>query len=101
LRVNLPPIKWSEDTRRWWEAIWRTPMATQWNEGDVGALLILALARQRFLDGEMRLGREVRQLVDDFGLSPKGRQLRRWVITEKDAERAGISLGDVAELRKK
>jgi len=99
---DLPPIfEWSNDTRRWWEVIWRTPMATQWLEGDVGALSILALARQRFLDGDMRLAREVRQMTDDFGLTPKGRQMRRWVITEKDAERAGISLGDVADLRER
>jgi hypothetical protein len=86
----LPGIsKWSEDTIRLWKAIWRTPMATQWNEGDVGHLSIVALVRQRFLEGDMRLAREVRQSMDDFGLTPKGRQ-RRWVITEKDAERAGL-----------
>jgi hypothetical protein len=99
---HLPRIyEWSEDTRRWWKAIWRTPMATQWLEGDVGHLSIVALVRQRFLEGDMRLAREVRQSMDDFGLTPKGRQMRRWVISEKDAERAGISLGDVTDLRKR
>ncbi|MCA1707904.1 MAG: hypothetical protein LC808_33365 [Actinobacteria bacterium] len=99
---ELPPIyKWSEDTMRWWKAIWRTPMATQWLEGDVGALSIVALVRQRFLDGETRLAREVRQSMDDFGLTPKGRQLRRWVTTEKDVERAGLVDDQVADLREK
>ena len=75
-------------------------MATQWDEGDLEGLAVLAMARQRLLKGDMRLLKEVRQGHDDFGLSPKGRQLRRWVITDKDAERAGISLGDeVTDLR--
>ena len=97
---RLPRIdQWSADTLRWWKAIWRTPMATQWIESDIGALAVLAFVRQRLLDGDMRLLREVRQLMDDFGLTPKGRQLRRWVVSEKDAERAGINLDEVSDLR--
>ena len=46
-----------------------------------------------------RLLKEVRQGHDYFGLSPKGRQLRRWIVTEKDAERAGFVGDEVAELR--
>lgn len=46
----------------------------------------------------MRLLREVRQSMDDFGLTPKGRQNRRWVVSEK-AERAGISLDEASDLR--
>jgi hypothetical protein len=34
-------------------------------------------------------------MESDFGLSPKGRQLRRWIVSEQGAERAGISLDDV------
>ena len=98
----LPKLadKWTDDSRRWWRAIWRTPMATQWLD-DVGSLAILAFIRQRLLDGDMRLLSEVRQWSDDFGLTPKGRQMRRWVISAKDAERAGITSTEaaVADLR--
>jgi hypothetical protein len=91
---QIPPIpaiyNWSEGTLRWWRAIWRTPMATQWLESDVGALSILALARQRFLTGDLRLAREVRLLTDAFGLSPKGRQLRRWIVTERTLRGLGM-----------
>jgi hypothetical protein len=92
--------EWTDDSKRWWRAIWRTPMATQWLD-DVGSLAILAFVRQRLLGGDMRLLSEVRQWSDDFGLTPKGRQMRRWVISEKDAERARISSneGIVADLR--
>jgi hypothetical protein len=102
---ELPPIyEWSEDTLRWWRAIWGTPMATQWNvAGDAEALSILALVRQRFLEGDTRVAvaTELRQLTDDFGLSPKGRQLRRWIVTEEDAKRAGYATDEVAQLRKR
>lgn len=73
-------------------------MATQWLTADIGSLAILAFARQRLLEGDMRLLREVRQSMDDFGLTPKGRQNRRWVVSEK-AERAGISLDEASDLR--
>ena len=99
---HLPKLadEWTDDTKRWWEAIWRTPMATQWLVADVGSLAILAFIRQRLLEGgDTRLLSEVRQWSDDFGLSPKGRQMRRWVISEKDVERAGISSIEVTDLR--
>jgi hypothetical protein len=74
-------------------------MATQWNvAGDAEALSILALVRQRFIEGDTRVAvaTELRQLTDDFGLSPKGRQLRRWIVTEEDAKRAGYATDKVA-----
>ena len=82
--------KWDSETREWWETIWRTPMATQWNEGDVPALIELAMLRQAFMDGDMSVRSELRQRSDRFGLTPKGRRDLRWVITEADAERAGL-----------
>lgn len=101
---DLPPIHpWSADTRRWWEAVWRSPMATQWLEADAYSLAILALARQALLEGDTRItvAAEVRQMTDDFGLTPKGRQLRRWIVTEEDAARAGYPTDEIAEVRKK
>jgi hypothetical protein len=101
---DLPPIyKWSEETRRWWKAIWQSPMATQWLEGDAEALSILALVRQRFLEGDSRVAvaRELRLLESNFGLTPAGRQQRRWIVTEEDAERAGYATDEVAEVRRK
>lgn len=82
--------RWEKPTREWWETIWRTPMATQWNEGDVPGLIELAILRQAFMEGDMSVRSEVRQRADRFGLTPKGRRDLRWVITEADAERAGL-----------
>jgi hypothetical protein len=75
-------------------------MATQWEEQDIDSLALLAVARQKLIKGDTRLFKEVRDASNEFGLSPKGRQMRRWIITEKDAERAGMVLEDeVSNLR--
>ena len=76
-------------------------MATQWNEGDVPALKELAMLRERLMDGKISVAAEVRLRSDLFGLTPAGRQARRWMISDEDLERAGISLKDeVSDLRK-
>ncbi len=81
----------TKTTREWWKAIWRTPMATQWTAGDVPALTELAVLRERLVvDGKVSVAPEVRLRSDQFGLTPKGRQERRWIITDEDAVRAGI-----------
>ena len=87
-------------SQSWWRSIWRSPMATQWTDGDVPALLELAILRERLLDGKLSVASEVRLRTNEFGLSPAGRQSRRWMITEKDQERAGYKKpGTVTKLR--
>ena len=87
-------------SQRWWRAIWRSPMATQWVEGDIPALKELAILRQLLMNGQVSVAAEVRLRSDQFGLTPAGRQHRRWMITDEDLERAGISLNDqLTELR--
>ena len=81
----------SKQTRAWWNRIWRTPMATQWHEGHVPALIDLAILKDRFLDGKHSLANEIRLREDSFGLTPEGMQKRRWVVTTEDAVRAGTA----------
>jgi hypothetical protein len=73
-----------ESTRAWWDALWRSPMATQYIELDRYGLAMLA----RMLDMEARgdataaLRREIRLWEDRFGLSAAGRRSLRWHIVE-------------------
>ena len=69
-------------------------MATQWVEGDIPALHELAMLRERLMEGKISLASEVRLRSDLFGLTPSGRQSRRWIVSDEDLERAGISLDD-------
>ena len=82
--------RWTKGTRSWWATIWRTAMATQWDEGDVPALAELAMLRQKMMAGEFNLAGVVEKRSDKFGLTPKGRRDLRWVITDQDKERAGV-----------
>jgi hypothetical protein len=89
-----PEVSWTGATKRWWKAIWRTPMSTQWGDGDYPVLVELAYLRQLFMpsvmtdesggkvfvQGDARLAPEVRHRSDAFGLTPKGRQERRWLL---------------------
>ena len=83
-------IRWTKSARAWWATIWRTAMASQWNEGDVPALVELAMLRQKMMAGEFNLAGVVEKRSDKFGLTPKGRRDLRWVITDQDKERAGV-----------
>lgn len=78
----------------WWREIWRSPMATQWSKGDIPALIELAILRDRFMTGSVSGANEVRLRSDQFGLTPEGRQKRRWLITDEDALRAGLEPED-------
>ena len=97
---SLAGLGLSKDTHEWWKTIWRSPMATQWNEADVPALKELAILRDRLLDGKVSLAAEVRLRSDLFGLTPAGRQQRRWMITDEDQERAGVKRSKEASLRR-
>jgi hypothetical protein len=52
------------------------------------------MLRERLMDGKISIASEVRLRSDLFGLAPSGRQSRRWIISDEDLERAGISLDD-------
>ena len=88
-------VKWIKLTKEWWATIWASPMATQWQAADVPGLVEMAMFRQQMFTTErfeerMKLADQVQKRGDKFGLSPKGRKDLRWVITDEDAESAGV-----------
>jgi hypothetical protein len=102
---KLPTIKnftWEKSTRDWWKSIWRSVMATQWQESDVHGLIELAMLRQAMIEeGDYKLATAITQKSDRFGLTPKGRKDLRWVVTDEDAESAGLKPdGKLAPLRR-
>jgi hypothetical protein len=78
----------SKATHEWWRAIWHTPMALMWHSKDEPALIELALLRDRFLDGKTGLAPEIRLRSNAFGLTPAGREQRRWLIVDEVEQRA-------------
>lgn len=86
----LPPRgrgrgRWSALTRAAWSTWWSDPASTQWSEGDRDLVLHLAEVFEEWVRRRTpSLAGEVRQLRDHLGLSPKGRQDRRWTIAQHD-----------------
>jgi hypothetical protein len=83
----VPPIpeglELSDAARRWWETVWRTPMATQWLDGDAHALAELAFLKDRFTaDSRASMAGEIRLRSEQFGLTPAGRQKLRWRLAD-------------------
>lgn len=94
-------VRWLKSTKDWWATIWRSPMASQWQESDVFGLVELAVMRQAFFEGDLRLADKITAKSDKFGLTPKGRKDLRWIVTEEDAESAGAkpALASVRSIR--
>lgn len=82
-------VEWHAQTRAWWNDVWTSPMAAEWDESDVHNVLVVALlyddiwaasdakSRKEAL-GEYRLQRA------DLGLSPYSRRRLEWTIETAD-----------------
>ena len=84
----LPGEEWLDSTRAWWATIWRSPMATAWQEADEDALVRLARLRDDFRRGDLPVSAlgAMQQLEDRFGLSPKSRRALQWEIGHADED---------------
>lgn len=72
--------------RKWWTWAWLTPQAAGWSDGD--AYFVARRAAMEDLEPEetaTALRREMREMDDRLGLSPKGLAALRWKIID-DAE---------------
>ena len=100
--IPEPTSELSVESRRMWDAWWRTPMATQWSHAaDVYPLTRLALMyeHQRTEGVTDRVTVEMRQLESQFGLSPKGRKELGWSIAAPVSPAAESGEDDVARKR--
>lgn len=79
-KAPKPLAGWCERTVVWWEAIWRSPMASMWIEVDVAGLERLGVMVDEANRGQgtAALLGEIRQLEDRYGLSPMGRRRLQW-----------------------
>jgi hypothetical protein len=74
--------------RAWWNWAWKTPQAAAWSTGD-----LYAIARRAMLEDELHkptnesltaagVLREIRELDDRLGLTPKAMAALRWRILD-------------------
>src|SRR5688500_15436717 len=85
-RRPIPPLRGSStmlaSTRRWWAAVWSSPMAAEFLDVDQFPLERLARMIDTFGRGEgtAALLGEIRQLEDRFGLGPVARRRLGWEV---------------------
>lgn len=87
-RPDLPDIgdlPWHPMTVEWWDDVWASPMAPEYDASDVHGLYLLATLINTFwhqpskeLAGEIRLQRQC------YGLSPIDRRRLEWEIERTD-----------------
>jgi hypothetical protein len=110
---TLPPAKrfkrpalpkrspaWLGSTKRWWSALWDSPMATTYLEADAPALFRLAEMVELRARGELGATETVAMtaLEDRFGLNSKARRALQWEIAQAEqGERQ--ARGNVPKLR--
>lgn len=79
----MPPGEWSERTESAWRKWWADPASTKWSPSDIDLVRHLADLQEQFVREERTaVAAEMRQVRDSLGLTPKGRQDRRWVLPE-------------------
>lgn len=77
---------WSPRTRRAWKSWWSDPASLRWSAADVDLVEHLADVYEEWVrEPRSSMAAEVRQLRDSLGLTPKGKQDRRWrVVAEAE-----------------
>lgn len=90
---DLPEGSWSTRTASAWEA-WRSDPATgMYGPAEVQLIVDLAYIYELWvMEPTAALAAELRQRQDGLGLSPKGKQDRRWrVVAEVEAQEAAAT----------
>lgn len=86
---------WHSETVAWWEAVWSSPMAKEWDASDLHNVLVVALLYDDIWTAETAKQRkdalaEYRLQRADLGLSPYARRRLEWTIeTAEDAKARG------------
>lgn len=84
---------WHEQTRQWWEDIWASPMAPEYDDSDKHGLFMLADLVDAYWNEESPRGRavlaaEIRLQRQCFGITPLDRRRLQWEIERTDEAQA-------------
>jgi hypothetical protein len=84
-RSGTPPLpknrKWHSLTKAWWDEIWDSPMAGEYEDSDVNELYLLAaLVDEFWTEPTTSLAAEIRLQRQCFGLTPIDRRRLQWEI---------------------
>lgn len=79
------PVDWHSQTVAWWNDVWTSPMAAEWDDSDVHNVVVVALLYDDIWTASTAKGRkdalaEYRLQRADLGLSPYSRRRLEWTI---------------------
>lgn len=101
---ELPDIPdgWHYQTLEWWDEIWRSPMAPEYDDSDIQGLYVMARCVDDFWNARnpterQRASAEVRLHSMRFGLSPMDRRRLQWEIAKVDDAQAKAKRRAAAE----
>lgn len=98
--VEKPPLPsvryWHDMTQAWWDDVWASPMAQEYDESDKHGLMALAMIVDDFWSAETSGQRqaasaEIRLQGVRFGLSPIDRRRLQWEIEKAEDAQARTS----------
>ena len=78
-------VEWDPQTLAWWNDVWTSPMAAEWDNSDVHNVVVVALLYDDIWSASTPKGRkdalaEYRLQRSDLGLSPYSRRRLEWTI---------------------
>jgi hypothetical protein len=94
-----PPGGLRESSLAVWQTWFRSWWAGHWTPDDLPGLRLLIYLYDRVSRGDMRRLGELRQLMDSYGITPKGQQDRRWLRPEPPREQRFAGANPYAHLR--
>lgn len=80
---DLPAMDWHPMTLQWWQELWDSPMAAEYNRVDARGLVRLALLENDYWTADSARDRkdaatEIRLQQKDYGLTPYDRRRLEW-----------------------
>jgi len=86
-------VDWHAQTEAWWNDVWTSPMAAEWDDSDLHNVIVVALLYDDIWRAETAKQRkdalaEYRLQRADLGLSPYSRRRLEWTIETADEAKA-------------
>jgi hypothetical protein len=86
-------VDWHTQTEAWWNDVWTSPMAAEWDDSDLHNMFVLALLYDDIWTADTPRARkealaEFRLQRADLGLSPYSRRRLEWTIETADELKA-------------
>src|SRR5213593_5246146 len=87
---RTPPLPdgrdWHPLSVAYWRSIWRSPMAGEYLDVDVGGLyLLMDLVDRYWTEPSTRLASEIRQQRAEFGVTPISRRRLQWEVERAES----------------